>query len=328
MSDDHPTRIKNDLKNVSSENELMNVKSKYLGKKGEITLLTNSLKNLSIENRRKQGAKVNNTKKKIELLLENKLNEIRNELINTKLSEERIDVTLPPRGSSFGSIHPISQVLQEVVTIFTDFGFEVTEGPEIETDYYNFESLNIPKDHPARDMQDTFYLEGNKLLRTHTSPIQVRIMEKNKPPIKIISPGKVYRCDNDVTHTPMFHQVEGLLVDELVTFGNLKGILIEFCSRFFGKDIKIRFRPSYFPFTEPSAELDIEWIDKSGNKTWMEVLGCGMVNPKVFKSVGYDSNQFSGLAFGMGIERLAMIKFSITDIRYFYQNDLKFLSQF
>jgi len=286
------------------------------------------LKNLSIENRRKQGAKVNNTKKKIELLLENKLNEIRNELINTKLSEERIDVTLPPRGSSFGSIHPISQVLQEVVTIFTDFGFEVTEGPEIETDYYNFESLNIPKDHPARDMQDTFYLEGNKLLRTHTSPIQVRVMEKNKPPIKIISPGKVYRCDNDVTHTPMFHQVEGLLVDELVTFGNLKGILIEFCSRFFGKDIKIRFRPSYFPFTEPSAELDIEWIDKSGNKTWMEVLGCGMVNPKVFKSVGYDSNQFSGLAFGMGIERLAMIKFSITDIRYFYQNDLKFLSQF
>jgi len=328
MSDNHLTRIKDDLKNVSSENELMNVKSKYLGKKGEITRLTNSLKDLSIEDRKKQGAKINNTKKKMELLLENKLDKIRSELIDAKLSEEKIDVTLPPRGSSFGSMHPISQVLGEVVAIFTDFGFEVTEGPEIETDYYNFESLNIPKDHPARDMQDTFYLEGDKLLRTHTSPMQVRIMEKNKPPIKIISPGKVYRCDSDVTHTPMFHQVEGLFVDEIVTFGNLKGILIEFCSRFFGKDIKIRFRPSYFPFTEPSAELDIEWTDKSGDKTWMEVLGCGMVNPKVFEFVGYQHNQFSGLAFGIGIERLAMIKFGITDIRYFYQNDLKFLSQF
>jgi phenylalanyl-tRNA synthetase alpha chain len=261
-------------------------------------------------------------------LLEDKLNEIQNKLISNKLDEERIDVTLPSRGTSFGSVHPISQVLQEVIKIFTDFGFEITEGPEIETDYYNFESLNIPKGHPARDMQDTFYLEDNKLLRTHTSPMQIRIMENNKPPIKIISPGKVYRCDSDVTHTPMFHQVEGLLVDELVTFGNLKGILMEFCSRFFGKDTKIRFRPSYFPFTEPSAELDIEWIDKAGDKTWMEVLGCGMVNPKVFEFVGYDSNELSGLAFGMGIERLAMIKFGITDIRYFYQNDLKFLSQF
>ncbi len=328
MSDNYLTRIKKDLKKISSKNELMNIKSKYLGKKGEVTLLTNSLKDLSIKDRKTEGAKINKTKKQIESLLEDKLNEIQNKLISNKLDEERIDVTLPSRGASFGSVHPISQVLQEVIKIFTDFGFEITEGPEIETDYYNFESLNIPKDHPARDMQDTFYLEDNKLLRTHTSPMQIRIMENNKPPIKIISPGKVYRCDSDVTHTPMFHQVEGLLVDELVTFGNLKGILMEFRSRFFGKDTKIRFRPSYFPFTEPSAELDIEWIDKAGDKTWMEVLGCGMVNPKVFEFVGYDSNELSGLAFGMGIERLAMIKFGITDIRYFYQNDLKFLSQF
>ena len=328
MSDNFLTRIEKDLKKISSKNELMNVKSKYLGKKGEITLLTNSLKDLSIKDRKTEGAKINKTKKQIESLLEDKLNEIQNKLINNKLNEERIDVTLPSRGVSFGSVHPISQVLQEVTAIFRDFGFEIAEGPEVETDYYNFESLNIPKDHPARDMQDTFYLEDNKLLRTHTSPMQIRIMENNKPPIKIISPGKVYRCDSDVTHTPMFHQVEGLLVDEIVTFGNLKGILMEFCSRFFGNDTKIRFRPSYFPFTEPSAELDIEWTDKAGDKTWMEVLGCGMVNPKVFEFVGYDSNKFSGLAFGMGIERLAMIKFGITDIRYFYQNDLKFLSQF
>ena len=328
MSDNYLTRIEKDLKKISSKNELMNVKSKYLGKKGEITLLTNSLKDLSIKDRKTEGAKINKTKKQIESLLEDKLNEIQNKLINNKLNEERIDVTLPSRGVSFGSVHPISQVLQEVTAIFRDFGFEIAEGPEVETDYYNFESLNIPKDHPARDMQDTFYLEDNKLLRTHTSPMQIRIMENNKPPIKIISPGKVYRCDSDVTHTPMFHQVEGLLVDEIVTFGNLKGILMEFCSRFFGNDTKIRFRPSYFPFTEPSAELDIEWTDKAGDKTWMEVLGCGMVNPKVFEFVGYDSNKFSGLAFGMGIERLAMIKFGITDIRYFYQNDLKFLSQF
>jgi len=284
MSDNYLTRIEKDLKKISSKNELMNVKSKYLGKKGEITLLTNSLKDLSIKDRKTEGAKINKTKKQIESLLEDKLNEIQNKLINNKLNEERIDVTLPSRGVSFGSVHPISQVLQEVTAIFRDFGFEIAEGPEVETDYYNFESLNIPKDHPARDMQDTFYLEDNKLLRTHTSPMQIRIMENNKPPIKIISPGKVYRCDSDVTHTPMFHQVEGLLVDEIVTFGNLKGILMEFCSRFFGNDTKIRFRPSYFPFTEPSAELDIEWTDKAGDKTWMEVLGCGMVNPKFLNS--------------------------------------------
>mgnify|MGYP001403372762 CR=1 FL=1 len=328
MSDNQIKKLVKDLTKVSTENELLNIKSKYLGKKGEITLLTNSLKDLSIEDKKIQGQKINSLKKEIESLIDEKFRQIKIDDINNKLKDEKIDVTLPSRGIDLGSIHPISQVLSDVIDIFTDFGFEVTEGPEIETDYYNFESLNIPKNHPARDMQDTFYLDKDKLLRTHTSPMQIRVMEKNNPPIKIISPGKVYRCDSDVTHTPMFHQVEGLLVDKEVTFAELKGILIEFCSRFFGKEIKIRFRPSYFPFTEPSAELDIEWTDKSGNKTWMEVLGCGMVNPKVFNYVGYDPNEFSGIAFGVGIERLAMIKHGITDIRYFYQNDLQFLGQF
>ena len=328
MSDNQIKKLVKDLTKVSTENELLNIKSKYLGKKGEITLLTNSLKDLSIEDKKIQGQKINSLKKEIESLIDEKFRQIKIDDINNKLKDEKIDVTLPSRGIDLGSIHPISQVLSDVTDIFTDFGFEVTEGPEIETDYYNFESLNIPKNHPARDMQDTFYLDKDKLLRTHTSPMQIRVMEKNNPPIKIISPGKVYRCDSDVTHTPMFHQVEGLLVDKEVTFAELKGILIEFCSRFFGKEIKIRFRPSYFPFTEPSAELDIEWTDKSGNKTWMEVLGCGMVNPKVFNYVGYDPNEFSGIAFGVGIERLAMIKHGITDIRYFYQNDLQFLGQF
>ena len=328
MSDNQIKKLVKDLTKVSTENELLNIKSKYLGKKGEITLLTNSLKDLSIEDKKIQGQKINSLKKEIESLIDEKFRQIKIDDINNKLKDEKIDVTLPSRGIDLGSIHPISKVLSDVIDIFTDFGFEVTEGPEIETDYYNFESLNIPKNHPARDMQDTFYLDKDKLLRTHTSPMQIRVMEKNNPPIKIISPGKVYRCDSDVTHTPMFHQVEGLLVDKEVTFAELKGILIEFCSRFFGKEIKIRFRPSYFPFTEPSAELDIEWTDKSGNKTWMEVLGCGMVNPKVFNYVGYDPNEFSGIAFGVGIERLAMIKHGITDIRYFYQNDLQFLGQF
>jgi phenylalanyl-tRNA synthetase alpha chain len=328
MPDNHIEKLKIDLNNISTENELLNIKSKYLGKKGQITTMTTTLKDLSIEKKKVEGQKINILKKQIEALIDEKFKQIRNDYINSKLKEEKIDITLPSRGTNYGSVHPISQVLTEVIGIFADFGFEIVEGPEIETDYYNFESLNIPKDHPARDMQDTFYLEKNQLLRTHTSPMQIRVMEKNEPPIKIISPGKVYRCDSDVTHTPMFHQVEGLLIDKEVTFADLKGILIEFSSRFFGKDINIRFRPSYFPFTEPSAELDIEWIDKSGTKTWMEVLGCGMVNPKVFEFVGYDSDEFAGIAFGVGIERLAMIKHGITDIRYFYQNDLQFLSQF
>jgi len=328
MIKDFVPKIKIELDKINSENELMNLKSKYLGKKGELAEFTNSLKSLTIEEKKVQGPLINTIKKEIESLLLNKSKEIKRLLIDKKLSDEKIDISLPSRGNRRGTIHPISKVLIDITKIFSEFGFEVFDGPEIESDYYNFESLNIPTDHPARDMQDTFYLGNNNLLRTHTSPMQIRIMETNKPPLKIISPGKVYRCDSDVTHTPMFNQIEGLLVDRDVSFAHLKGILNEFIYRFFGSQIKTRFRPSYFPFTEPSAELDIEWINKSGEKSWMEVLGCGMVNPKVFESVKYDSNEFTGLAFGMGIERLAMIKYGITDIRYFYQNDLKFLNQF
>ena len=321
-------KIIDEISKIDTENELMNLKSKYLGKKGEFTIFTNSIKDLSIEEKKIQGPIINSVKKEIESIIADKFKNLKRLAIDKKLAEEKIDISLPSKGSSNGSIHPLSLVSEEIVQIFTQFGFEVFEGPEIESDHYNFEALNIPKDHPARDMQDTFYLGEGNLLRTHTSPMQVRIMESNDPPIKIISPGKVYRCDSDVTHTPMFHQIEGLLVDKSITFANLKGILNEFISRFFGDNIKTRFRPSYFPFTEPSAELDIEWKDKNGSKTWMEVLGCGMVNPKVFESVNYNSDDYTGLAFGMGIERLAMIKFGVTDIRYFYQNDLKFLKQF
>ena len=321
-------KIIDEISKIDTENELMNLKSKYLGKNGEFTIFTNSIKDLSIEEKKKQGPIINSIKKEIESIIADKFKNLRRLAIDKKLAEEKIDISLPSKGSSNGSIHPLSIVSEEIVQIFTQFGFEVFEGPEIESDHYNFEALNIPKDHPARDMQDTFYLGEGNLLRTHTSPMQVRIMESNDPPIKIISPGKVYRCDSDVTHTPMFHQIEGLLVDKSITFANLKGVLNEFISRFFGDNIKTRFRPSYFPFTEPSAELDIEWKDKNGSKAWMEVLGCGMVNPKVFESVNYNSDDYTGLAFGMGIERLAMIKFGITDIRYFYQNDIKFLKQF
>tara|TARA_B110000014_G_C20093842_1_gene573057 strand:- start:488 stop:1474 length:987 start_codon:yes stop_codon:yes gene_type:complete len=328
MSNDLIDNLKVELNRVNSENDLMNLKSNYLGKKGEITKLAANIKNLSVEEKKEVGSKLNSLKKEAEFLISEKFKSIKNEIINKKLESEKIDITLPQRESNSGSIHPITQILDEVLDIFEGYGFQIVEGPEIENDYYNFEALNIPKDHPARDMQDTFYLEDEKVLRTHTSPMQVRIMENNEPPIKIISPGKVYRCDSDVTHTPMFHQVEGLLVNNDISFSNLKSILNSFCSDFFGSEVKTRFRPSYFPFTEPSAELDIEWVNKAGEKRWMEVLGCGIVNPKVFEFAKYDSNEVSGFAFGMGIERLAMIKLGITDIRYFYQNDLKFLKQF
>jgi len=328
MADKIINNLMEDLKDIKNKNELMNIKSKYIGKKGLVSILMQEIKNLPVEEKKIRGSEVNMIKKEVENLIDSNLKRIESEEINLKLKEQEIDVSLPGKLNSLGSVHPISQILDEIIDIFEGYGFQITEGPEVENDYYNFESLNIPKDHPARDMQDTFYLENNNLLRTHTSPMQIRIMEKNSPPIKIISPGKVFRCDSDVTHTPMFHQVEGLLVDEGVSFANLKSILNRFCYDFFGKKIKTRFRPSYFPFTEPSAELDIEWKNKKDETKWMEVLGCGIVNPKVFEFVKYDTSKYTGFAFGMGIERLAMIKLGITDIRYFYQNDLKFLKQF
>ena len=251
------------------------------------------------------------------------------------LLRERIDVTLPGRAVRHGRLHPVTQVREEICRIFAGLGFSVVEGPEVELDYYNFEALNIPKDHPARDMQDTFYVEDNIVLRTHTSPVQVRIMEKTKPPVRILSPGRVYRRDSDISHTPMFHQIEGLLVDRGITFGDLKGVLTVFLKQMFGEETALRFRPSFFPFTEPSAEVDIRCVMCSGRgcrvcgqSGWLEILGSGMVDPEVFKNVGYDPEEFTGFAFGLGLERIAMLKFGISDIRLFFENDLRFLEQF
>ncbi len=332
-------KIKNqllqELQNIKDINSLSVLKSKYLGKKGEITNILKGMKDLSPQQRPLMGKLVNEIKNHIEKHINSKEDGLNEEEKRKILEEEKIDVTLPPRGTSIGTLHPITQVMNEIVEIFERMGFEVAEGPEIETDFYNFEALNIPKNHPARDMQDTFYISDDLVLRTHTSPVQIRVMEKQEPPIQIIAPGKVYRCDSDVSHTPMFHQVEGLLVNETVTFADLKGVLTEFCTIMFGEDTKVRFRPSFFPFTEPSAEVDIGCVicGSKGCRVckdtgWLEILGCGMVDPEVFKSVNYDTTKYRGFAFGMGVERITMLKFGINDIRLFFENDLRFLSQF
>ena len=324
-----------ELQNIIDINSLSVLKSKYLGKKGEITNILKGMQDLSPQQRPLMGKLINEIKNNIEKHLNTKEDEINEEEKRKILEEEKIDVTLPPRGISIGTLHPITQVMNEIVEIFERMGFEVVEGPEIETDFYNFEALNIPKNHPARDMQDTFYISDDLVLRTHTSPVQIRVMEKQQPPIQIIAPGKVYRCDSDVSHTPMFHQVEGLLVNETVTFADLKGVLTEFCTIMFGEDTKVRFRPSFFPFTEPSAEVDIGCVicGTKGCRVckdtgWLEILGCGMVDPEVFKSVNYDTTKYRGFAFGMGVERITMLKFGINDIRLFFENDLRFLNQF
>jgi phenylalanyl-tRNA synthetase alpha chain len=324
-----------ELNSVSDEVSLQNLKAKFVGRKGVITEILKGMKDIPDSDRPRMGKLINETKTFVEDLIERRLDTIREEKKRRSLDEERIDVTLPGRGFPAGSRHPITQVMEEIVTIFERMGFEVAEGPEVESDYYNFEALNIPKNHPARDMQDTFYVSDEIVLRTHTSPVQIRVMEKRKPPVKVIAPGKVYRCDSDISHTPMFHQIEGLLVDEGVTFGDLKGVLTEFVRLVFGEGVGVRFRPSFFPFTEPSAEVDIACLICRGkgcrvckNSGWLEILGCGMVDPEVFKSVGYDPDKYSGFAFGMGIERITMLKFGINDIRLFFENDLRFLKQF
>ena len=314
---------------------LQQIKSRYTGKKGLLTEKLKALSSLSPEEKRSYGKLVNEIKEFIERTVREKelaLKEIDKE---NRLLNEKIDITLPGKPVLFGRKHPINQILSEIKDIFVSMGFGIEEGPEVELDYYNFEALNLPKDHPARDMQDTFYVSDDVVLRTHTSPVQVRVMEKKKPPLKIIAPGKVYRCDSDVSHTAMFHQVEGLMVDTGVTFSDLKGVLELFIHSFFGKQTPVRFRPSYFPFTEPSAEVDIGCIFCSGKgcrvcKTtgWLEVLGCGMVNPRVFEMSGYQPDEYTGFAFGMGVERMTMLKYSIDDIRLFYENDLRFLKQF
>ncbi|MDA3903720.1 MAG: phenylalanine--tRNA ligase subunit alpha [Desulfuromusa sp.] len=314
---------------------LQDVRVKISGKKGSLTEVMKGMRDLSAEERPVVGHLVNNLKDQFENAFIVRQLELQQQDIAAKLASEKIDVTLPGRKTATGSLHPVTLVTDDVVDIFSRLGFAVAEGPEIEHDFYNFEALNIPKDHPARDMQDTFYISDDRVLRTHTSPVQIRTMLKHQPPIRVIAPGTVYRRDSDLTHSPMFHQVEGFLVDERVTFGDLKGILTHFLNEFFGAGHSVRFRPSFFPFTEPSAEVDIECVICGGKgcrvcgKTgWLEILGCGMIDPEVFKSVNYDAEKYSGFAFGMGLERLAMLKYGVNDLRLFFENDLRFLKQF
>ena len=323
------------LKEVSTTEELESLRVEFIGRKGKVTQLLKEIPNLPPEERKEFGRACNALKAGIEQAIKEKLKELKEREKRERLEKERIDVTLPGRRRGLGALHPVTKTLKEIVKIFTSMGFTVAEGPEIETDFYNFEALNIPKGHPAREMQDTFYISDDVVLRTHTSPVQVRVMEKHQPPIQIIAPGKVYRKDADVTHTPMFHQVEGLMVDEKVTFADLKGVLEVFLKEIFGSDTKVRFRPSYFPFTEPSAEVDIGCVICGGKGCkvckgtgWLEILGCGMVDPAVFKAVDINPEIYQGFAFGMGVERIAMLKYGIDDLRLFFENDLRFLRQF
>lgn len=324
-----------ELGTVADLTALQQIKTKYAGRKGLLTSRLKSLSSVAPEVRPQYGKELNDLKQFVEAALDKEEHELKGREKARRLQTERIDITLPGKPAGFGREHPISSVLAEITNIFIAMGFGIEEGPEVELDYYNFEALNIPKHHPARDMQDTFYVSDDVVLRTHTSPVQVRVMEKKKPPLRIIAPGKVYRCDSDMTHTAMFHQVEGLMVDRCISFSDLKGVLELFIRRLFGTGTPVRFRPSYFPFTEPSAEVDMGCIFCSGKgcrvcKTtgWLEILGSGMVNPKVFAMSGYDPNEYTGFAFGMGIERIAMLKYGIDDIRLFYENDLRFLRQF
>ena len=317
-------QAKKDFASCSKLAELDHIKSKFLGKSGPITEAMKSLASLSPEEKPKKGAEINQVKKQIEALLETRKQEISNLELNEKLEKEKIDVTLPSRPKVKGSLHPVMNTIDEISTIFHGIGFDVADGPEIEDDFHNFTALNIPESHPARAMHDTFYVNKEYVLRTHTSPVQIRYMENNTPPIQIISPGRVYRVDSDATHSPMFHQVEGLVINEDVNFANLKGVVQSFLQSFFeDENLTIRFRPSYFPFTEPSAEIDMSW-----NDGWLEIGGCGMVHPNVLKHVNIDPEMYQGFAFGLGVERLTMLKYGINDLRYFFNHDLRFLEQF
>tara|TARA_B100000029_G_scaffold316745_1_gene309143 strand:+ start:539 stop:1525 length:987 start_codon:yes stop_codon:yes gene_type:complete len=313
-----------DISNCSSLKELDSVRVFYLGKKGKVSLELKSLSKLDPKERPKYGKRINEIKKTLQERILLKKADLNNQNIKTAIEEAEIDITLPGKTSLIGNIHPLSITLNEIEKIFINAGFLVDDGPEIEDEYHNFTALNIPDNHPARAMHDTFYFDNEYLLRTHTSPIQIRSMERDGVPIRVIAPGKVYRRDSDITHTPMFHQVEGLVIDKKINFTHLKGILHDFINSFFNDEMSIRFRPSYFPFTEPSAEVDL--LSKDGQ--WLEILGCGMVHPKVLDNLHIDTKKYSGYAFGMGIERLTMLKYGIKDIRLFYENDLNFLSQF
>jgi len=316
-------------------NDLDQARVQYLGKKGLLTDYLKQLGSLPPEERPKVGQAVNQAKQLLQGRIEARKAELEAARLEARLAAETLDVTLPGRGQRPGGLHPVTRTLERIERLFAEIGFEVAEGPEIEDDFHNFEALNIPESHPARAMHDTFYFDAHTLLRTHTSPVQIRVMEQGEAPFRIIAPGRVYRCDSDLTHTPMFHQVEGLLVDENVSFADLKGTLDEFLRNFFEQDLKVRFRPSYFPFTEPSAEVDIECVHCRGKgcrvckqSGWLEVLGCGMVHPQVFRNVGIDSERYTGYAFGLGVERLAMLRYGVNDLRMFFENDLRFLRQF
>jgi phenylalanyl-tRNA synthetase alpha chain len=340
------------LAKANTPAQLDDIRVAFLGKKGSITQQLKSLGKLPAEQRSAAGAKINQVKQDVQAAVDSRRIEIDNAALAQRLASETIDVSLPGRASEQGSMHPVSITIARIQHYFEQVGYAVAEGPEIEDDYHNFEALNIPAHHPARAMHDTFYVsdflgkanrgssdehsdESNYVLRTHTSPVQVRAMENQKPPIRIICPGRVYRCDSDLTHTPMFHQVEGLVVDEHVTFAHLKGVIQSFLQVFFEKELAVRFRPSYFPFTEPSAEVDIECVMCSGKgcrvckKTgWLEIMGCGMVHPNVFSHVDIDTTKYTGFAFGFGVERLAMLRYGVNDLRLFFENDVRFLAQF
>jgi phenylalanyl-tRNA synthetase alpha chain len=309
---------------ISDEAELEQVKARYLGKEGSLTVLLKGLGKLSAQERPAAGARINQAKQGIEAALQQRRDALQQNKLAQKLAAESLDVTLPGRGLGTGGLHPVTRTLERIEQLFHSLGFAITSGPEIERDFYNFTALNIPENHPARAMHDTFYIDKQHVLRTHTTPVQVRYMEAHQPPLKIISPGRVYRVDSDATHSPMFHQVEGLWVDEDISFANLKGVVQDFLQRFFEQDdLQVRFRPSFFPFTEPSAEMDMSW-----NGGWLEIGGCGMVHPNVLKHVNIDSEKYLGFAFGLGVERLAMLRYGVNDLRQFYESDLRFLKQF
>jgi phenylalanyl-tRNA synthetase alpha chain len=326
---------KEDIDKARSLKDVQDLKVKYLGKKGVITGQIRSLKAVPEEERRECGRILNDIKVYVEDLLKELEARLGASELERVLVDQSIDISIPGASTPSGHIHPTTKVLQEIVSIFTSLGFHVEEGPEVESDFYNFESLNIPRDHPARDMQDTFYISDDVVLRTHTSPVQVRVMEKVSPPLRVIAPGKVYRCDADVSHIPMFQQLEGFMVDTHISMSDLKGVLEVFLHEVFGPRTSIRFRPSFFPFTEPSAEIDISCVICNGSGCsvckstgWVEILGAGMINPRVYELAGYDPDLYTGFAFGMGIERITMLKYGINDIRLFLENDIRFLEQF
>lgn len=320
---------------TESLSALEQIRVEYLGKKGSLTALLKDLGKLSPEERPAAGARINEAKQEVQGIIDARRKVLEAQQVAEQLERETIDVTLSGRTRGAGSVHPVTRTLDRIAGFFTGIGYSVAEGPEIEDDYHNFEALNIPSHHPARAMHDTFYVDEHLVLRTHTSPVQIRVMENQKPPLRIICPGRVYRCDSDLTHTPMFHQIEGLLVDRDVSMADLRGTIDQFLKVFFEDELPVRFRPSYFPFTEPSAEVDIQCTKCRGagcrvckNTGWLEVMGCGMVHPSVFAAVGIDSNEYTGFAFGLGVERLAMLRYGVGDLRMFFENDIRFLKQF